>query len=98
MSCCGLYANTIKTDLGKTGISYIRPGARPTNGISIEIRSKCGLLWFEIWSIIDHNKILDTSRQGNCRDVYKLPLWSTEYVMNKGIANFIEFRIRTKYR
>ena len=48
------------------------PGARPTDDISIEfeIRAIFALLWFQIYST-DHNKILLTSRQCNCRDVWK---------------------------
>ena len=60
-----------------------RPGARPTNEISIEfeIRPKFPMLWFEIYST-DHSKILHTSRQCNCRDVCKIPLWSVDHILN----------------
>ena len=46
------------------------PGALPTNAISIEfeIWPKFAVLWFKMCST-DHNKILHTSRQYNCRDV-----------------------------
>ena len=65
------------------------PGARPTNDISIEfeIRPKYAVLWFKMYSA-DHNGILHTSRQCNCRDVCKISLWSAEYVMNKTITKF----------
>ena len=51
------------------------PGARPTNDISIEfeIRPKFAVLWFKMYST-DHNEILHTSRQCNCRDVCKISL------------------------
>ena len=51
------------------------PGARPTNDISIEfeIQPKFAVLWFEV-STIDHNKILHTSRECNCRDGCKISL------------------------
>ena len=58
------------------------PGARPTNDISIEfeIRPKFAVLWFEIYST-DHNEILHTSRQCNCRDVCKISLWSVRHIL-----------------
>ena len=58
-------------------------GARPTDGISIEleIRSNFGVLWFKIYST-DHKEILSTSWQCYCRDLYKILLWSSEYIMN----------------
>ena len=59
------------------------PGARPTNDISIEleIRPKFAVLWLNTYST-DHNKILYTSRQCNCRDVCKILLWSVEHILN----------------
>ena len=65
------------------------PGARPTNGISIEfeIWLKFGVLWFQICST-DHNKILHLSRQLHCHDVCKILLWSAKYVMKKSNTNF----------
>ena len=36
----------------------------------------------------DHKRILHTSRQWQCRDVYKISLWSVEYILNQGMANF----------
>ena len=59
------------------------PGARHTNGISIEfeIRPKYAVHWFEMQST-NHNEILHTSRQCNCRDVCKISLWSTSYILN----------------
>ena len=65
------------------------PGASPTNDISIEfvIRPKIAVLWFKIYST-DHNKILHTSRQYNCRDVCKISLWSIKHILNKSIPNF----------
>ena len=53
--------------------SYVdeRFSARPTNDISIEfeIRPKFEVSWFQMYST-DHNEILHTSQQCNCRDVY----------------------------
>ena len=65
------------------------PGARPTNDISIEfeILPKYTVFWFQMYST-DHNKILHTSRQCNCRDVCKISLWSVEYILNQSTANF----------
>ena len=59
------------------------PGACPTNDISIEfeIRPKFGVLWFKMYSI-DHNEIVHTSRQCNCRDVCKISLWLVKYMLN----------------
>ena len=47
-------------------------GAHPTNDISTElkIRPKIPVLWFKMHSA-DHDEILHTSRQFNCRDVCK---------------------------
>ena len=58
-------------------------GARPTNDNSIEfeIRSKLVVLLFEMYSA-DHNEMLHMSRQCNCRDVYKISLWSIEHILN----------------
>ena len=52
-----------------------RSGARPTNDISIEfeIRPKLAVFCFKIYST-DHNEILYTSRQYDCRDVCKTSL------------------------
>ena len=49
------------------------PGARPTNGISIEfeIRPKYAVLWFKMYST-NHNATLHTTWQFNCRDVCKI--------------------------
>ena len=60
-----------------------RPGARPTNDISIEfeIRPNFAVLWFKMFST-DHNEISHTSRQCNCRDVCKISLWSSMYILN----------------
>ena len=65
--------------LGCDGI----PGARPTYNISIdfEIRPKFAVYWFKIY-YTNHNKILHTSRQCNCRDVCKISLWSIMYILN----------------
>ena len=65
-----------------------RPGARPTNDISIEfeIRPKFAGLWFKMHST-DHNEILHTSRQCNCRDVCKISLWSVTYILNWSTQN-----------
>ena len=45
-----------------------RPGACPTNDISIEfeIGPKSAVLWFKMYST-DHNKILHMSQQLHCR-------------------------------
>ena len=52
-----------------------------------QIRSKFEVLWFKM-SSTNHNKILHMSRQCYCRDMCKILLWSTEYVMNKSITKF----------
>ena len=59
------------------------PGARPTNGISIEfeIRSNFAELWFKTYST-NHNEILHTSRQCNCRDVCKISVCSLTNISN----------------
>ena len=59
------------------------PGPRPTNGISIEFEviPKYEVLWFKV-SSIDHNEILHTPRQCNCRDVCKISMWSLEHFLN----------------
>ena len=59
-----------------------RPGARPTNDISIEFESqpKFVVLWFKMYST-NHNEILYMSRQSNCRDVCKISLWSVEHIL-----------------
>ena len=64
-------------------------GARPTNTISIEfeIRSKFGVLYYGIY-LTDHNEILHTSRQYDCRDVSKISMWSMEYSLNQSTGNF----------
>ena len=56
--------------------TFFRPGAHPTNDISIEfeIRPKFAVLLFKT-HFIDHNEILHTSRQCNCREVSKISLW-----------------------
>ena len=50
-------------------------GDRPTNDISIQFKiwTKYAVLWLKIY-FTDHNKILHTSRQCNCRDVCKISL------------------------
>ena len=64
------------------------PRARHTDGISVEfyVRSKFGVRWFKI-CLADHNEILHTSRQCNCRDVCKISLWSIEYISNQSTTN-----------
>ena len=37
---------------------------------------------------VDHNEILHTSRQCNCRDVCKIPLWSVEHIINQSTPKF----------
>ena len=58
-------------------------GNRPTNDISIEfeIRPNFAVLWFKMYST-DHNEILHTPRQYNCRYVCKMSLWSVWYILN----------------
>ena len=67
-------------------------GTRPTNDISIEfeIQWKFVLLLFVTYSA-DHNQIMHTSRQCNCRDVCKISLWSLEHILNQSIPNFDRF-------
>ena len=36
----------------------------------------------------DHNEILHTSRQSNCREVCKLSLWSVEHILNYSTPSF----------
>ena len=36
----------------------------------------------------DHNKILHTSQQCNCRDWRKISLWSVKYILNQSTSNF----------
>ena len=59
------------------------PGARPTNGISIEfeIWPKYAVLGFKMCSTND-NEILHMPWQYNCFDVYKISLSSVEYILN----------------
>ena len=59
----------------------MRPGTRPTNDISteFEIRPKFAVSWLKMYST-DHNEILYTSLQCNCRDVCKISLWSVEQI------------------
>ena len=66
-----------------------RPGARPTNDISIEfeIRPNYAVLWFKMYSP-NYNKILHMSRQYSCRDMYKISLWSVEHILNYSTPNF----------
>ena len=62
-------------------ISILGPGARPTNDISIEfeIWPKFDGMWLKTYCT-DHNKILYTSRQCNCRGVCKISLLPVEYI------------------
>ena len=53
---------------------------------------------------IDHNESLHTSRQVQCRDVWKFLLWSDEHILNKSTANFdrgvaiiVSLRLLTDY-
>ena len=61
----------------------MKPGARPTNDISIEFESrpKYAVLWFKMNSI-KHNDILHTARQYNCCGVCKVSSWSVKYTLN----------------
>ena len=65
------------------GVDSLRPGACPTNDISIEfeIQTKLAVLWFKMYST-DHNEILHKSRQLHCRDVCKISLWLFEHIAN----------------
>ena len=65
------------------------PGARPTNSFSIEveIRSIFGVLCSKICST-NHNEMLHTSRQLECRDMHNMSWWLTEYIMNTSIIKF----------
>ena len=69
--------------------SWVVTGARPTNDISIEceIRPKFAVLSFKIFST-DHNKILPTPRQRNCRDVCKISLWLVKHILMLSFPNF----------
>ena len=73
----------VATMLHDSLIQQVRSGARPTNGISIEfeIRPNFVVLQFKKYTT-DHNEIVHTSRQCNCRDVCKISLWSVEYISN----------------
>ena len=64
-------------------LNILGTGTRPTNDISIafEIRPKFAVLWFVMYST-NHDQILHTSRQCNCRDVCKNLLWSVEHALN----------------
>ena len=68
------------------------PGGRPTKNILIkfEIWPKYVVLWFKMYST-NHNKILHTSRQCNCRDVCKISLWLVEQILNYSTPNFNRF-------
>ena len=64
-------------------ITYPEPGTRPTNDIAIEfeIWPKFAVLWFNLYST-DHNKMLHTSRQCNCRGVCKILLRSVSRILS----------------
>ena len=74
--------------------TYVRPkpGARPTNDISVEseIRPKFAVLWFKMYST-DRNEILHTSRQLHCCDVCKISF--VGHVLNSSPPNFDRDRI-----
>ena len=63
--------------------------AIPIYNISIEfeILPKFAMLWYKMYST-DHNEILYTSRQCNCRDVCKISMWSLEHILNYSTPNF----------
>ena len=67
----------------ETGLVTVTPGSRPTKDIPIEfeIRPFLEVLWFKMY-FIDHNEIMHTSRQSNCRGVWKLTLWSIDHALN----------------
>ena len=69
--------------------AVVRPGARPTTNwkvsIEFEIWSKFWVLLFEI-CFNDHSVILHTPRQCKCHNVYKISLWSVEYILNQSTA------------
>ena len=58
-------------------------GAGPTNDISIEfeIRPKFVVLGFKMYHT-DHNGMLHTSRQCNCRGMCQISLWSVKHILN----------------
>ena len=60
-----------------------RPGAHPTNDISIEfeIQPKFEVLSIHAY-ITNHNEISHTLRQCNCRDVCKISLRLVEHILN----------------
>ena len=64
-------------------LRWHHPGPHRTNDISIEfeMRSKLGVVWFQICSIYC-NEILHTSRHVHCRDMCKISLWSVEHLLN----------------
>ena len=45
------------------------------------------MLLFTLYSA-NHNKIMHMSRQYNCRDMYKISLWSIEHILNQNTTNF----------
>ena len=74
-----------------SGKWLVRPGARPTNHISIEfqIRAKFGGLLFKIYlNIYDHNEMLRTSWQLHCHGMCKISLWLVEYILYQSTPNF----------
>ena len=54
------------------------PGARPTNDISLEFEFDQNMHCFKMY-LTEHNEIVHTSRQCNCRDVCNILLWSVKY-------------------
>ena len=83
------YFDTIVLILTHLGRHGRWPGARPTNGISIEFKIPSNFVvpWFKSFPT-DHNEILHTPGQCYCRDVCTIMLWSVESVMNKSISKF----------
>ena len=67
----------------------VRHCTSTTDDISIdfEIRSKCAVLWFKMYST-DHNIILHMLQQCYSHDVCKILLWSADHIMNKSITKF----------
>ena len=68
------------------------PGARPTNDIWIEfkIRPKFQVMLFKMYST-DHNEVLHTSWQCNCRNVCKISLGSVDCILNLSTVFLLNF-------
>ena len=85
---CWLFINEVLRHSHKC--TDARPGARPTNGISIEfeIRPTFAVLWFECAQPITTKFCTPHDGVTVGREVCATLLWSVEYVMNKSITAF----------